>query len=766
MRWITVVAGLALAAGLALTAGCKQQCFLTECDYNHYHELGIPLGLECDPSAGSQPGLVSQIGRPATVLDPEREIRYISLAEAISIALEHGTVNGFQGPAVFTSDGGRGPTVNDVLVSFTGAGLTGTDAIRVLALDPAVIGANIESALSKFDARFTSSMTWTTTEQPIGTPTTGVQALGQQGLQSINTQAAAFNASIIKPLPTGGVAGITWTTDYQLTNSPLARVNPSYTPTLQFNFEQPLLEGFGVEINQLRPQHPGGILAGDNFPTAVRASEGILLTRLRYDQSRAEFERQVQLLVWNVEQAYWALYGAYWVLYSDEQALRQAYEAWKINNARFQAGRVPIADFAQTRGQYELFRGNRLEDLGKLLEAERNLRGFLGLPMEDGKRLVPCDTPTLAPYRPDWCSALNETLALRPELVLAREELKAQQMNLILARNALLPDLRFTSTYAITAIGNRLDGPGTENALRNLASDHFNNWSVGLTLNVPIGFRDAHAGVRVARLNLARSYLVLRDQEYRATRFLTQTYRLVFERYNLIESRRAQREAFADQLRARFEEFLAGRGTLDILLEAQRFWAQALSSEYGAIVDYNNALASFEFAKGTILRHDNIYISEGPLPQCAQVRAVAHEQERTKALVLLERAVPVNHAAADGGKGPVLPELPPDSAASLPALMETAPKLPPEAEKLPVPRRLTPEQGPGAPSNTPAPGSGPGGTVSLPAPGPTASPAAPARPTVMTTSADSGPPDAGQPPAPAQPWAPWPGQKQDAVLRP
>jgi outer membrane protein TolC len=762
MRWITVVGGLTLA--LALAAGCKQPCYMTECDYDHYHLLGIPDKLECDPSAGSQPGLLSQTGPPATVLHPERKIRYISLAEAISISLEQGTVNGYQGPAVL----GRNPQVNDALGVFSGQGFVGADPIRALALDPAITGALIESSLSKFDARFTSSMTWTTTEQPVGNAQTGIQALGRPTQQAISTQAADFTASIVKPLPTGGVAGITFNNPYELTNSALARVNPSYTPLLQFNFEQPLLQGFGVEINQLRATHPGGVLQGDQFPTQTRANEGILISRLRYDQSRAEFERNVQVLVWNVEQAYWVLYGAYWDLYSREAALRQAYEAWKINNARFLAGRVPIADFAQTRGQYEMFRGDRIESLGRLLEAERNLRGFIGLPMEDGCRLVPCDTPTLAPYHPDWCTALNETLTLRPELTIAREELKFRQLDLINQKNQLLPDLRFTSTYGITGIGDRLDGPSPDNALATLASDHFTNWSAGLQLTVPIGFRDAHAGIRIARLNLARSYIILRDQEYRASRFLTQVYRLIFERYAVIEARRAERESYADQLRARFEEFLAGRGTLDILLEAQRFWATALALEYAAIVDYNNALASFEFAKGTILRHDNIYISEGALPQCAQVRAVAHEQERTKALVLLERAIPVDYTGCDGKCGSGMPQLPNDGAVSLPALFEKAPQVPAEAEK-PLPRPAAPGT---PPATTPEPATGPsqsgtgGGSASLLPPTSTATsaatmaaPASLARPTVTSPwQPDSG----GKAPATGN-WPAWPGMKQDAV---
>ena len=112
--------------------------------------------------------------------------------------------------------------------------------------------------------------------------------------------------------------------------------------------------------------------------------------------------------------------------------------------------------------------------------------------------IVPSDTPTLSAYNPDFCAALNEALNLRPELILYREDLKFRQLDLINQKNLLLPDVRFFATYDVNSIGSRLDGPGPDNAFRNLADDRFNNWTLGLRLNVPLGYRQAHASVRRA----------------------------------------------------------------------------------------------------------------------------------------------------------------------------------------------------------------------------------------------------------------------------
>ena len=235
---------------------------------------------------------------------------------------------------------------------------------------------------------------------------------------------------------------------------------------------------------------------------------------------------------------------------------------------------------------------------------------------------------------------------------------------MIVQKNSLKPDLRFFANYDVNGLGTRLDGgpvsgfstdpnsfqqvPIPGNALASLADNEFNSWNLGLRLDIPLGYRDAHSQVRVAPLNLARSYFQLKDMERKAEQFLALQYREIYQYYAEIQAQRAQREARARELELRFQEFRVGRGTLDVLLEAQRNFADSLANEHIAIANYNNRLAGYQFAKGTILPYNNVQISDGPLPTCVQVRAVENQRKRTMAFVTRERPAMMAPGGPDG----------------------------------------------------------------------------------------------------------------------
>ncbi len=650
--------GMALLLGLGVLSGC-QPIFLTREVYEEAHRNLLPPKLEKDHCPITGP-VTDATAAPPSVSSPDRPAYYLTLQEAIATALENGHVSGRAGS-------GRGLS-DDSLLTFNAPGsLNGqTERLRVLALNPAISNAAMEASLARYDAVYHSSILWNGTDNV------------QTGLFSSNNgHGATYTSSIIKPLSTGGIANVSFIGGYNNLNAPptgaFAVLNPQYTARLSFGLEQPLLRDWG-EINQLLPRFPSAFGQGfsaqgffangainsrlGNISSFVdRGSEGILISRLRFDQSRAEFERNVQMLIMNTEVAYWTLYNKYGQLYSVEENLKVMHKSWQEAFNLFKAGskNMPPEKYNQVLGQFEEFRAERVRALQEVLDAERNLRGIIDKPVEDGTRLVPITPPTLTEFRPKWDDSLQEALTTRPELVLARENLRYHQYLLTLQNNSLKPDLRAFVRYEPVGFGSTLQGNGTfvdgtsttrtTNTFKSLRSGDFNEYQMGLNLIMPLGYRFEQAATRAARLELAQSYYLLRDQEERAARALAKEYQELAHWYKRIEAHRAERLAYLESLKKHLIQIDAGQkspGSLEFL-ETQRRYAAALTKEYNAIAEYNSTLARFEWAKGAGLRYNNIHISEGPLPQCAQIRAVEQQKERSRSLVLRERPDSLYH---------------------------------------------------------------------------------------------------------------------------
>ncbi|MGL6075782.1 MAG: TolC family protein [Fimbriiglobus sp.] len=665
-RWTMRRISACLLVGLLGTTGCKSQLLKEPADYDTALNNGLTAKLTTAPHELVAPTPNPSGAPPLTVLNTNAPPRPMSLKEAIAIGMEGGNVGG---PS--TNPG----NVNDQLPGFTGRGTTGTDSIKAFAIAPAIAAVEIERSLSKFDARFISSLTWNNNDQP----TLSLQQSFSNG------DSATLSTALAKPLPTGGVAGITFSTQYQKLSQPpsnreFVALNSSYTPRLQFTFEQPLLQSFGIEANQLNANHPGSLLI-PGFRSTGQGTEGILLTRVRFYQQRAEFDRQINTQLLNIEAAYWNLYAAYYNLAAQENAVQQALDAYWYVKTRATEGIERKQFVDQLEASYWGFRVDMLNARDQVLRSERNLRGLLGMRSNDGSRIVPSDEPTLGYLETNMTEIFQEASVNRPELILAREEVKAQQLNVMNQKNLRRPDLRLLTSYDIAGLGPRLDGAGDQSALRNFSSNQFNSWQVGLRFEMPIGFRDAGGLVQQAVHQLNSSFHILRDAERKTDELIIESDRVLKVRYQQILFNRSQRVALENQLAAeqkrRKEGALSSSGEVLNITQLQQNLARATSGEYRAIADYNIAIASLEAAKGTIQRFNNVSVSEGPLPAYVQKKAADHFAAREAAIKLREHpaelplpALPEFKPSTDPINGipgmPLAPSLPMTPATPMP----------------------------------------------------------------------------------------------------
>lgn len=610
-----------------MATGCAKQVFLEPSDVERGMSTNIPPRLESNPQDPISPYIKLEPGTsPPTVLDTNRKPVNMTLQECFLTALRQGNIGsqgGLANPG-FTSDSPG---------NFSGRQFGGSDAIAAIAFDPSIAYLDIERSLSKFDARLINSMTWSKQDSPVASQFLQFQSQQDQ---------AAWQSTLAKPLPTGGVAGITTSMNYsKFSNVPSnlgTFVNPNYTPRIQFQFEQPLLQMYGVQINQIAAAHAGSLLS-PGLRSTGQGTEGILISRIRYDQQRAEFDRNINQMLLNVEAAYWDLYAAYYNLYAQEEVLKGSAYILKVVNDRVNIGNLRPQQYFQTRTQYYQFVSSVITARQTILTTEARLRGLMGMRSDDGTRIIPTDTPRITEIVPNAYEAQMDAIAFRPELLQARYDVKAQQLNLMLQKNLRRPDLRFFSTYDISGLGTALDGNDTQNAFASLGSNRFNSWQLGLRADIPIGFRDANALVRQANEQLYRSWFTVHDGERKVVESVNRAIQNIVVSGELSKVSKAGREDAQRTVYLSYKVIESGQwdvNSLNQLLIDQQNFARAVADEYRQIAEYNKSLAGLEWARGTIQRYNNVSIAEGELPDVVKKKAIDNSDAREAALKLRE----------------------------------------------------------------------------------------------------------------------------------
>ena len=88
-----------------------------------------------------------------------------------------------------------------------------------------------------------------------------------------------------------------------------------------------------------------------------------------------------------------------------------------------------------------------------VITTERQFRELLGLPPDDGRRIVPVSEPTTARLEPDWESSLAQMITFQPDIVQQQLLVRIAELQLLLARNQLLPALNLNALYQFNGLG-------------------------------------------------------------------------------------------------------------------------------------------------------------------------------------------------------------------------------------------------------------------------------------------------------------------------
>lgn len=422
----------------------------------------------------------------------------------------------------------------------------------------------------------------------------------------ISTVTDNYSAQISQLLPTGGNFSITvdgYKTD---TNRSFTTINPRYGNTLRFNFSQPLLRNFGFKVNRRE----------------------IIIARNNLDISEKNLEQSLQNTIYDVEDAYWNHVYSIENLKVRQQSLKLAQDLLEKNRRAVEVGTLAPIEILNAQSNVATREAEILEAQALVKNNEDRLKTIINLEAEiksaDLVKIIPTDTPSFQEKEISLEEALLTAMENRPDLKAARIDLRNREINVSYSKNQLLPNLSLQAQYWSPGVSgdqiiydphDRFGPPiatipgSPSDALKDVFNFRYKNWSVGLSLSIPLDDILSRAAYAQSRVNMEQSLLQLKNQEQQLYLEIKNAVRAVQTNFKRVQAYKVARELNERTLEAEEEKFRVGLSTNYFVLQYQRDLALSQTTELRAIIDYNLSLARLNRSMGVSLKGKNIKIS-------------------------------------------------------------------------------------------------------------------------------------------------------------
>ncbi|HME08592.1 MAG TPA: TolC family protein [Bryobacteraceae bacterium] len=384
--------------------------------------------------------------------------------------------------------------------------------------------------------------------------------------------------------------------------------NPILNSSLAFTITQPLLRGFGIELNR-RFIH----IAKNNDKIA-----GLV------------FRQQVMDTVAGIARLYTDLVSLNEDVKVKREGLRLAQRLYADNKNKVDQGQQAPIELTRAQAQVAANQGALISAEGLVQQQELIVktaitRRGLANPAIRAAHIIATDTvtaPEAEAVRPVE-DLITEALRDRPDLAQAGIQVENSQISLKGSLNALRPELDVVGTVqngglsgnvnpvaAALTPGSALYPGGFGTALGQIFKNNFPTYSVGLQLNLPLRNR-------VAQADAARDELQVRQSQVRRQQFEDQVRLEVADAYVAMQQARAVYEAAVQSrilqeqsVTVEQETFDVGLATNYLVIQYQTYLAQARSTEVAAKGAYAKAMIALERATARTLDVNQVSIEE------------------------------------------------------------------------------------------------------------------------------------------------------------
>lgn len=443
--------------------------------------------------------------------------------------------------------------------------------LAVALLDPTIARESVTQEEARFEAAFTTRALWQNNDNATAS-----------SLNSSQSEFQLIEPGVRIPLRTGGTATVGLPVSKSETDNSFSFLNPSYASDLNFSISHPLLRNAGRTVNT----------------TAIRIA----------NYNRQVSESQAKLAIINqlaaVDRNYWRLYQARRNLDVAQQQYELASVQLEKAERVIRAGRT--AEIELVRAQAGL--AQRLDAIilaqNEVLAQQRNLKRIVNMPgleVDTATLVIPRTEPTPVEYLVEASTLAESAIENRMEMLELELRLLADAANIRFNENQTLPQLDINATYGINGLGASM-----QDSFHTLQRNKFESWSIGATLEVPLGNEGAKSNLRQSLYTRLQRLSTREARKLTIRQEVADAVDRIQAGWQSILATRQATILSARSLQAEQRQFDVGNTTSTNVLDAATRLAQAQFDEIRAVVEYQIAQVDLALATGHLLGAERI----------------------------------------------------------------------------------------------------------------------------------------------------------------
>lgn len=483
---------------------------------------------------------------------------------------------------------------------------------------------DLTAARGIYDPRINSATYYERTKNPVSSFLSG----GSNGATTQSDYTGTARLEGLTP-KLGGSYHLDFSSIRLTTDNQFAALDPQYPTALTFSYTQPLFRGRKFDNNRRLIEI---------------GKKNLSLTDVQFRQRAIE-------TITSVQRAYWDLVFALRNLQVQKDAVSDSRAQLEHNKRLVAEGALAPIDVVAAEAQVAGFEQTLFSSLEEVSRSENNLKNLIAVDRQSdlwNVSIIPTDSVDLVPPVISLPEAMKAAMDNRPELQQSNLARDINEIDQKYFREQTKPAVDLVGSYGMVGLAgtsrgganpftssndlrvavNKLlanagfdqlpDPPvqtlspillgGYDQSLQNLLSNRFNNFRVGVQVNLPLRNRTAKAQLGRSLVEGQRLTTLREQLEQSIQVDVRNALQVVRSAEARLRSAGIAREAGEQQYQSEQRKLDAGQSTVFLVLERQTALTTARGNELRAQTDLNKAIAELQRATGNALTTNNIVV--------------------------------------------------------------------------------------------------------------------------------------------------------------